>query len=244
MTPEEFTTATAKPLGQIAALHYFGKPAMEAADALGIDGFRFYFVGRAGVLGDTPADVAHASFGYFNPAVMAKMWETGKERANVVETVHAQLNVAYALGEDKLSSIEGLTEAAMAMREMATVVDAAGLALFAGFRALEAPKKPAASFMHQAIVHRELRGSVHLACCAALGIRSRAAHQLARPDDQEMFGYKDTIEISNDERALFEQLEPMTNRAMARHAQAITAEQRAQVAAVVGEAHGALGLAG
>lgn len=244
MTPEDFNAATSAKIQQIAAMHYFGPDAKAAAEKVGLDGFRFYFVGRAGVLGDTPADVAQSSFGYFEPGLLAKMWNTGKERADAAETAKAQLNVAYQLGAARLGGIEGLADSATAMREMADSVDPAGLPLFAGFRSIDMPKDPTQAFMHQAIIHRELRGSVHLACCAALGLPSRAAHQLKRPDDQEMFGYRDTIDISEQDQARFEQLEPMTDVAMNRHAEAVTAEQRTQIATTVDAAHAALGLAG
>ena len=240
MTPEEFTAATAKPLQKIAALHYFGEPAKAAAESLGLDGFRFYFVGRGGVLGDTPADVARSSFGYFEPGVMTKMWNTGKERADLTQTAKAQLGVAYALAAEKLGSVDGLANAAIAMSDMADAVDPAGLPLFAGFRSMETPEDPTSAFMHQAIVHRELRGSVHLACCAAMGLSSRAAHQLARPQDLEMFGYRDMVDVSDEEQALFEQLEPMTDAAMTRHASTISADQRSQIATTVAAAHAAL----
>ncbi len=244
MTPEDFNAATAQQIQQIGALHYFGEPAQTTAESLGLDGFRFYFVGRAGVLGDAPADVARSSFGYFEPGVMTKMWNTGKERADITEVAQAQLDIAYRLGADKLGQVDGLGDAAIAMREMADAIDPAGLPLFAGFRTLEMPEDPTHAFMHQAIVHRELRGSVHLACCAAMGLRSSAAHRISRPQDLQMFGYREEIAVSDDERSLFEQLEPMTDAAMTRHAQSINAEQRSQVAATVHAAHAALGLSG
>lgn len=242
MTPEEFTAATASKIQQIGAMHYFDPAAKAAAEELGLDGLRFYFVGRAGVLGDSPAEVAQSSFGYFEPGLLAKMWNTGKERANFAATAQAQLGVAHQIGADRLGGVEGLADAAVAMRQMAEAVDPAGLPLFAGFRGMETPEDPTQAFMHQAIVHRELRGSVHLACCAALGLPSRAAHQLKRPNDQEAFGYKDTLELNEGDEGIYAQLEPMTEAAMVRHASAISVEQRSQVAAVVDAAHSALGL--
>lgn len=231
MTPEDFVTQSAGPIQRIAAVHYFDPRAKVAAESVGLDGFRFYFLGRAGVLGDAPAEVARAAFGYFEPRVMSKMWTTAKERSNLTEAVAAQLDVAYQIASETFGDIDGLADAAAAMRRMADSIDPAGLPLFAGFRALPDPTDPVHAFMHQAIIHRELRGSVHLACCAALGLPSRVAHQLRRPDLQQMFGYTDEVDITDEQHELFEQLEPMTNASMAHHAATLTSEDRQIVAA-------------
>ena len=233
MTPEDFIASISPKVQNIGALHYFHPAAKQAAESLGIDGFRFYFLGRAGVLGDVEAEVVQASFGYFEPGLLAKMWTTGKERANFADTAAAQLNVAYQIGAEQLGDVDGLAEAADAMGQMAAAVDPAGLPLFAGFMTKEVPEDPAAAFMHQSIIHRELRGSVHLAGSAALGLPSRVAHQLKRPNDQESFGYASAMEVTDAQRATHSQLEAMTNAAMLNHAEAISSEQRAQVADTV-----------
>ena len=240
MNPEEFNAATSGPLQKIGALHYFHPYAKEAADSLGIDMFRFYFCGRAGVLGEVSTDVMLAAFGYFEPGLVDKMWTSGKERCNVVEAAHAQLDVAYKIGADTLGDVAGLAEAAASMAQLTAQVDRSSLPLFAGFVAMDAPAAPAEAFMHYAIVMRELRGSVHLAALAATGLGSRAAHQIKRPNDLEMFGYTEAIDLSDADHAAYALIEPMTNSAMNLHAEAITAEQRAQVANVSADAMTAL----
>lgn len=242
MTPEAFNAATAPKLQTIGALHYFHPHAKAAAEELGIDSFRFYFVGRAGVLGNVPAPVAQSSFGYFDEGLLAKMWNTGKERADFAATAQAQLAVSYKIGAEQLGGVDGLAEAAASMAEMAAAVDMAGLPLFAGFASMDMPKDPTAAFMHQAIVQRELRGGVHLACCTALGLPTRVAHQIKRPNDQQGFGYPDELELTDPMRDTYAQVEPMTDAAMAIHADAISADQRSQVATTVDAAATALGL--
>ena len=92
--------------------------------------------------------------------------------------------------------------------------------------------------MHQAILYRELRGSVHLAAISAVGCRSRAAHQIKRPSDLEMFGYQEEIEISDAERALYDRVEPLTTATMVTHATApLSDAQRSLISATVQEAH-------
>ncbi len=244
MTPEEFNAATAPQLQKIGAIHYFHPYAKEAAEGLGIDGFRFYFCGRAGVLGEVSTDVMLSAFGYFEPGLVDKMWTTSKERCNVVDAAQAQMGVSYRLGAEALGDVDGLAEAAASMGELAAQVDRSALPLFAGFLALDVPDSPAEAFMHQAVLMRELRGSVHLAALAATGLGSRAAHQIKRPNDLEMFGYKESLKLTDSDHAAYELLEPMTDSAMNLHAEAITADQRAQIATAVAAAHTALGLDG
>lgn len=241
MTPDDFVNAISDPLQSIGALHYFDPAARVAAEALGLDLFRFYFAGRGGVLGPVSSEVLQSAFGYFDPPLVNKMWSTSKERCDVTEAGAAQLGVAYTIGERDLENVEGLGEAASALGKLTSSVDLAGLALFAAFAGQPIPESEPAAFMHQTILYRELRGSVHLAAISATGCRSRAAHQIKRPDDLEMFGYKEPLEIPDGERSLYESVEPLTNATMVVHAsQSLSDTERKQIAATVEAAHAAL----
>lgn len=242
MTPEDFNANTSDHLQRIGAVHYFHPYAKEAAEGLGIDGFRFYFCGRAGVLGDVSTDLVLSAFGYFEPGLLNKMWMSSKDRCDVIEAGLAQMGVSYRIGAEALADVDGLAEAAASMGELANAVDRSALPLFAGFVALDVPENPAEAFMHQAIVQRELRGSVHLAALAGTGVGSRIAHQIKRPGDLEMFGYKEPAEVTDADLAAYELVEPMTNAAMNLHAEAITAEQRDQIATTAAAAAAALGI--
>ena len=234
MTPEDFVAAVSDPFQNIGAMHYFGPKAKAAAEALGIDGFRFYFAGRGGVLGEVSGEVLSSTFGYFNPDVVNKIWPSCIERCDVADAARAQLQVAYDIGDDLITTVDGLTEAADSLGELMAAVDVAALPLFAGFRSQPVPDAPAHAFMHQAILFRELRGSVHLAAVAAAGVRSRAAHQIRRPNDLEMFGYSEPIEISAEEQAAYSTVEAHTDAAMVTHCgAALSADQRSQIASTV-----------
>ncbi len=236
MTPEDFVAATADPFQYIGAAHYFHDVSRKVADELGLDLFRFYFCGRGGVLGDVDAAVVQSAFGYFNPKLLGKMWTTGADRCSVAEASAGQMRVIYELGEAGLGDVDGLGDAATSLQEITSVVDASALTLFAGFQALDQPESDAARFMHQVVLMRELRGSVHLAALAAAGCPSRVAHQLKRPNDGEMFGWTDTVPVSDADQAAFDQAGALTDAAMVRHVGAITDDARAQVAVVAAAA--------
>ncbi len=218
------------------AVHYFHEVTREVADELGLDLFRFYFCGRGGVLGNVDAAVVQAGFGYFNPKLLEKMWITGAQRCPVTEAAAAQMQVIYRIGEEGLGDVEGLGDAADHLAEVTSAVDSAALGLFAGFQALEQPDSAAARFMHQVVLMRELRGSVHLAALAAAGCPSRVAHQLKRPNDGDMFGWTEAVEVSEADREAYEKAGTLTDAAMVRHVSVISDDARAQAAGVAAQA--------
>ncbi|NBU96155.1 MAG: hypothetical protein EBS20_09745, partial [Actinobacteria bacterium] len=91
-------------------------------------------------------------------------------------------------------------------------VDDSALSLFAGLRAEEVPSDAPAAAFHQAMVLRELRGSVHLVAVAAVGLPSVVAHQIKRPNDVQSFGWPEDIAAPTDEqRAALDRAEQITN---------------------------------
>ena len=67
MDPREIIAAIAKKTGDIGSAFYFEPDTVAKAKELGLDGFRFYFLGRGGVLGDVDPPSCRSAFGYFQP---------------------------------------------------------------------------------------------------------------------------------------------------------------------------------
>ena len=61
-----------------AAVFYFAPSTVAVGKEHGLDGFRFYFLGRGGVLGDVESQVVASAFGYFEPGLGDKMWDVGQ----------------------------------------------------------------------------------------------------------------------------------------------------------------------
>src|SRR6188472_193586 len=80
MEPFDVMSAIARKTGDIGASFYFVPETVARAKELGVDGYRFYFLGRGGVLGDVESGVVRSAFGYFHPAVIERMWESGQRR--------------------------------------------------------------------------------------------------------------------------------------------------------------------
>src|SRR5215207_5891753 len=241
MDAREVIAAVAKPHADVGASFYFVPETVAHGKQMGLDGFRFYFLGRGGVLGDVEAGVVHSAFGYFDPELLARMWNSARAVVPPREAARAYLACAHEHGKRRFGAIEGLDAYVEAAATVIEDVDGGALALFAGMRAEPVPTDAPAAAIHQAVVMRELRGSVHLAAISALGLPTKVAHAISRPNDVELFGWKDDLPVVTDKaRALHAQAEQMTNDALVGPFSALTPEQAGALVAGATAMHAAL----
>ncbi len=218
MEPVEIARATSDPLQRVGAAYYFHPATLARGKELGLDGFRFYVLGRGGVLGDVEPSVIESAFGYFSPGLINKMWTTAKERVDPRTAARAALEMAHSIGREAFSSIDantlnGFNEAAAAARGATAL---GSLSLYSGFVGEPEPADAAALAMHNAILLRELRGSVHLAAIAVSALEPAVAHAARRPDDVATFGYSEPPEVTEQDRAELARVDAVTDDAMAR----------------------------
>ena len=210
MTPVEIMRAT-DAIGSIGAAFYFHPDTLARGKEAGLDGFRFYILGRGGVLGDVEPAVVHGAFGYFHPGLIAKMWTTAAEKVAPREAARMYHECAHELGRSALADVEGLDGFIDAISQIIDSVEGASLPLFTAMRAEPVPEDAPAAAMHQAMVLRELRGSVHLLALVAQGLDSAKAHAIKRPDDVTAFGYETAPDVTDDDRATWQRAEDMTD---------------------------------
>ncbi|MDQ2708249.1 MAG: hypothetical protein M3Z25_11675 [Actinomycetota bacterium] len=173
---------------------YFTDETIAVGREHGLDGFRFYFLGRGGVLGDVEADVVTSAFGYFTPALVSRMWTTARERTSLSarDAGRLYLRCSQEFGRRHLSEVAGLAEFCAAAEQVNDAADRAGLALYAGTAAEPLVDDLPARAMQLNTVLREFRGSAHLvAILATPGITPRLAHGIRRPDFWTLFGYEE-----------------------------------------------------
>jgi hypothetical protein len=210
--PRGVIQAVARKTGDIGASFYFVPETVARGKELGLDGFRFYFLGRGGVLGDVEAAVARSAFGYFHPDVFDRMWSTAAGVIAPRQAAREFLACAHEHGRRKFSDLPGLDAYVDAARTVIANVEGVSLPLFAGVRAEPVPADPPAAAMHQAVVLRELRGSAHLLALTAVGLVSHVAHAIKRPSDVELFGWRDEPPQPTDvDRAKWERAEAITD---------------------------------
>lgn len=231
MTPEETVAAVDPSLSFVGAIHYFDAGVVARSKEAGLDGFRMYVLGRGGVLGDVESSVVWSAFGYFHPAVVKKMWDTASERMSPRDASRNYLDWAEELGREKFAGVEGLDAFNEAAAALIAAVNPAALALFAGYSAEQPPADAAGAAMFNAIVLRELRGSVHLAAIVSHGLDPVVAHAIRRPNDGKMFGWDELPVPTDADRALLVEIDATTDARMAEHYQRLSVEQREALAA-------------
>ena len=100
--------AQTKAIGELGgAPWYFDAKTLAAGKEHNLDGFRLYFLGRGGVLGDVEAEVVASAFGYFNPALVEKMWNTAKERMAPRDAARLYLSCCHQFGRDHFGAVDG-----------------------------------------------------------------------------------------------------------------------------------------
>lgn len=203
--------ATAGKIGDIGAAFYFDPDTLRRGKDAGLDGFRFYFLGRGGVLGDVEAGVIRAAFGYFEPGLVEKIWSSAKAIMPPREAARLYISCAHDFGRARFAGTEGLDGFVDAATTVIGAVEGASLPLFEAVRCEPVPDDAPAAAMHQAMVLRELRGSVHLLANTACGLESRHAHGIRRPDEFKMFGYESAIDVTDDDRAKWLRAEQLTD---------------------------------
>ena len=107
MDPREIILAIAPKTGDIGSSFYFHPDTVAQGKELGLDGFRIYFLGRGGVLGDVEPAVVSSAFGYFEPSLLAHMWNTAKAIMPPRDAARAYMAANHDLGRRKLADVDG-----------------------------------------------------------------------------------------------------------------------------------------
>ncbi len=195
---------------------YFTPETVGVGKEHGLDGFRFYFLGRGGVLGDVEAPVVASAFGWWDPALVAKMWNTSRDKMAPREAGRIYLKCAQDHGRARLANVDGLQEFCTGAQQIIAATNPAGLALYAGLAAEPLADDLPGQAMQLLATLRELRGSAHIMAVLASGLEPKLAHAIKRPDMVKSFGYgEDPIPFTDAQKAQLEAAEAITDRLVA-----------------------------
>ena len=213
METRELVQTVCPPIAALGSRFYFDPGTLTRGKEAGLDGFRLYVLGRGGVLGDVEATVVHSAFGYFNPDLVAKIWNSAKEIMAPRDGGRLYMECAGAYGSSKLGEVAGLDAFNAAADKVidAGLVDSSAQALFAAVASEPRSDETAARAFQNVAVLRELRGSLHLVAIVASGLSTEMAHRVRRPDDVEMFGWTNDAEVTDEHRAMWETAEALTD---------------------------------
>ncbi len=214
MTLDELIAAACPIIKDSGWAFYFTPETAARGAALGLDPVQFYVMGRGGVLGDVESAVVSAAFGYFNPSLVDHMWTAGRAIVSPRVAGAAFMECCIAHGELKLADAAGLAEFVAAGEKVMAATEVDAFALFAGTAAEPAATSAAGRAMQIVTVLREYRGSAHLAAVRAVGLVSKQAHYITRPNDAKQFGWgpDDAPTITDVERDAMVEAEALTDR--------------------------------
>jgi len=210
MQPRELMRAT-DVIRRIGSSFYFHPDTLARGRDAGLDRFPLYVLGRGGVLGDVEPGVVSAAFGYFNPTLIQQVWSSAKKLLSPRDAATLYIECAHHVGRSTFSELDGLDRFAAAASLIIGSVEDSSLPMFAGVRAEPVPTDAPAAAMHQAMVLRELRGSVHLLAVVASGLATPVAHAIKRPDDFVLFGYEQAPDVTDADRAKWHRAEELTD---------------------------------
>lgn len=233
MTPLELVQHVSPTIGSAGSAFYFTPATLARGKELGLDGFRFYCLGRGGVLGDVDAKVVESAFGYFNGGLIEKIWNSAKEVVTPRRAGAEYYACCAAFGTARFGEIEGLDAFNAAAEKVAANADLSALALFAGIAAEPKSDDPAGRAMQNVAVLRELRGSVHLVALAAQGLSAEMAHRIKRPADVATFGWNEGVEPDDADRSKWEAAEALTDHLLAPVYSVLSDDETAAFVAVV-----------
>jgi len=233
MSPEELVAATAGSVNALGAKYYFDPATLSRGKELGLDGFRYYVIGRGGVLGNVEPPVVTSAFGYFAPAVIEKMWNSAREKIDPRDAARSHFDCIAELGRARLGDVDGLESFCEAADKVIGDQNPAGLSLFAGVAAESRVDDLPGRALQQLVVLRELRGSQHLAVVVATGLHASVAHALRRPDDIETFGWPADVGIPDGSAEQLAEIDRMTDAINADSYRTLTDGQRQAFAAGV-----------
>ena len=226
MTPLEIVQQTSPTINEVGNRFYFDADTLAQGKELGLDGFRFYFLGRGGVLGDVDPSVIVAAFGYFSPGVVEVMWDSAKQIMGPREAARAYLACADRFGSGHLDGLDVLDTFNDAAEALIASVDRSALALFAGIAAEPLPDDSAARAYRNVCILRELRGSVHLLAIVATGVSPLVAHAIRRPDDVASFGWETAPDLTDADRSRLDAADALTDQLLVASIAALTDAQR------------------
>lgn len=235
MDATRFAAAAGAPLNTVGAAFYFHPDTLAKGKEAGLDGFRFYALGRSGVLGDVEPAVVQAAFGYFHLDLITKIHGSAKEVLAPREAATIYHRCCADFGRAHFADIDGLDGFCSGAEAIIAAQPPAGLSLYAGWAAEPRVEDTPGRVAQLAAVLRELRGSAHLAAVIASGLTDQQAHFLKRPDDYRTFGWSEPPDVDESHRAAMDAAEELTNRMLAPSFSAVPDERRAQFLTIAEE---------
>ena len=234
MTPEQSAAALKKTIGDVGFGFMTDPLTREAGQARGLRGRPLYFLGRGGALGDVDAEVVVAAFAFFPPALVTEHWNAGRAVMAPREGALLYAELCAEWGRRTLTGRPGLERALELFERVADGAEPFGLPLFVAWRALPRVDDVPGRLAQVLNVLREHRGSVHACAVAAVGLGPLEANVAGSygPAGAQFLGWTEPFPDPGPYRADWNRAEGLTSAAAARPFAVLTADERAELAAI------------
>ena len=171
MTPEQ-AAANARP-GLVKLVGAFAESpqTLRRARLLGLSGWAYHVSARAGALGDVRPETVTAAIGFIAPEAVTDGWEATAKTSEPMEVATWHLHELCRWGADELAGFPRVGRLLELSRQVVSAVDAAGLPLFAAWRAMPVPdSSPGALAAVQLHLLHEHRMGVQVVAIRASGL--------------------------------------------------------------------------
>jgi hypothetical protein len=171
VTPEQ-AAANAKPgLAGLVGAFAESPQTLRRARLLGLSGWAYHVSARAGALGEVRPETVAAAIGFIAPDAVADGWESAAKASEPVEVATWHLHELCRWGNDQLGGFGRVTRVYDLAKKVYDSVDAAGLPLFAAWRAMPVPEDaPGAQAAVMLQLLHEHRLGVHVVAVRASGL--------------------------------------------------------------------------
>ena len=171
MTPEQ-AAAKAKPgLATLVGAFAESPQTLRRARLLGLSGWAYHVSARAGALGDVRPETATAAIGFIAPEAVTEGWEATAKTSEPMEVATWHLHELCRWGADQIGGFPRVGRLLELTRRVVSGVDAAGLPLFAAWRAMPVPDNtPGALAAVQLLLLHEHRLGVQVVAIRASGL--------------------------------------------------------------------------
>jgi hypothetical protein len=140
VTPEQTAVRLKSPVFELGGAFRQDPRTTRKARQLGLTGWAFYVAGRAGALGDVRPDTAAAAMAFIASDAVRDGWEAARKVALPSEVAEASAAECGRWGRENLESFYALPRLVELLERVVVDADAAGMPLFAAWRAMPVPE--------------------------------------------------------------------------------------------------------
>jgi len=171
VTPEQAAANARTGLAAIVGSFAESPQTLRRARLLGLSGWAYHVSARAGALGEVRPETVAAAIGFIAPDAVIDGWEATAKTSAPIEVAAWHLHELCTWGVEQLGGFPRLGRLLELTRRVVGAADAAGLPLFAAWRAMPMPDHAsgaqAAAMLH--LLH-EHRLGVHVVAVRASGL--------------------------------------------------------------------------